>query len=121
MSQRPPDPSSASAASAPLRSLTPPKRRRWWRWLLALLILIVLLVAFLPNLAALPMFRGRLLEAAFSRWNATATVGDLSLGWFTPVSIGDFNLLPEDSDRAALSIDRMEGNTVLWRLLAGGN
>lgn len=95
------------------------KKRRWLRWLLVVAAIVLLIVFFLPNIVALPVFRQRVLDSVASRLNSKATVGRLSLAWFSPVDAGDFKLEPEECDRAALSIGQMEGDTSLVRLLFG--
>jgi hypothetical protein len=95
------------------------KKHRWLRWLLFVFAIVALLIFFLPNIVALPIFRQRVLDSVASRLNAKATVGRLSLAWFSPVEAGDFKLQPEECDRAALSIGQMEGDKSLVRLLLG--
>src|SRR5262245_50715703 len=95
------------------------KKRRWLRWLTGAVIFVLVVLFFLPNIAALPIFRQRLVDSVASRINARASLGRLSLAWFSPVDAGDFTLQPDDCDRAALSIERMEGDTPLVRLLFG--
>jgi len=95
------------------------KKRRWLRWLLFVFALVALVIFFLPNIVALPIFRQRVLDSVASRLSAKATVGRLSLAWFSPVEAGDFKLQPEECDRAALSIGQMEGDKSLVRLLFG--
>ena len=97
------------------------KKRRWLRWLAAVATIMVLLIFFLPSIIALPIFRQRVLDSVASRLNAKATVGQLSLAWFSPLKAGDFKLQPEECDRAALLISRMEGDRSLVRLLFGNN
>ena len=96
---------------------SPRKPRRWLRWTIAVASVILLVIFFLPNVVALPIFRQRLLDSVASRINAKATVGRLSLAWFSPVDAGEFTLQPDDSDRAALKIDQINGDTSLARLL----
>ena len=95
------------------------KRRRWVYWLLAVVLLLGLLIFFLPNILARPFFRQRLFNMAFSRVDTQATVGDLSLAWFSPVVMDDLKLQPENTDRAALTVHSVTGDSPLWRLLFG--
>jgi hypothetical protein len=112
---------SSPAPAGPSAGATPPprKRRRWLRWLMAFFVLLILLVIFLPNILALPFCRQRILNAVFSRVNTQATVGELSLSWFSPIVLGDLKLQPENTDRAAVHIQTAEGNISLLRTLFG--
>jgi hypothetical protein len=87
----------------------------------AFFLLLILFVFFLPNIMALPFCRQRWLDRAFSRVNTQATLGDLSLSWFSPVVVGDLKLQPENTDRAAISVARIEGTGSLLQLLFGHN
>ncbi len=53
--------------------------------------------------------------------NTQATVGDLSLGWFSPIEMRDFKVQPENTDRAALSVPHLAGDLPLWRIVTGHN
>ncbi|HTQ39249.1 MAG TPA: hypothetical protein VMJ32_09485, partial [Pirellulales bacterium] len=113
-------PSQPGSAASPVDAPPPTqKRRRWLRWLFVLVLLLLLFIVFLPNLVALPFCRQRLLDLAFSRVNTQATLGELSLSWFSPVLIGDLQLQPENTDRAALSVQQVAGNTSLLHILFG--
>jgi hypothetical protein len=119
----PPSPPGAALPSSSSGDSPPPgkRRRRWLRWLLAVVVVLALLVVFLPNIVALPFCRQRLLNLAFSRLNTQATVGKLSLSWFSPVVMGDLKLQPEDTDRAALTVPHLAGDVSLWHLLWGNS
>jgi hypothetical protein len=99
----------------------PPKRRRWIYILLALFAVLILFVMFLPSIIAMPALRQRFLNLAFSRYNTQATVGDLSLSWFSPIAIHDLKLQPENTDRAAITVPSFEGNLSLLRVLFGNS
>jgi hypothetical protein len=73
--QKPHADTSSAASAASVSSRRP--RRRWLRWLLGFVLLCVLLVGFLPNIVALPMFRERLVDALFAKFDAKVSVGDL--------------------------------------------
>jgi hypothetical protein len=114
-----PQPDRTPAASAATPFAIRPRRRRWIRWLLAFLLLCAIFVGLLPNIIALPMFRGRLLDTLFAKFDAKVTVGDLSLGWFSPIVVGDLTIQPENTDRAEISVQHLAGDTPLWRLIFG--
>jgi len=115
----PPSPTGGQPSSAGGQPPPRAKRRYWFRWLLAMIILLILLVGFLPNVVALPFFRQRLLNQVFSRVNTQATVGNLSLSWFSPIVMSDLKLQPENTDRAALTVLHLDGDVPLWRLMLG--
>ncbi len=117
----PPSPATGGPPPMGKQSTIAPQRRRWLWWLPAVVIVLVLLVGFLPNIVALPLFRQRLLNRVFARVNTQATVGDLSLAWFSPIVMSDLKLQPENTDRAALSVPHMEGDLPLWRMMLGHN
>ena len=114
-----PQPNRTPAASAATPSAIRPRRRRWVRWLLAFLLLCAIFVGLLPNIIALPMFRGRLIDTLFAKFDAKVTVGDLSLGWLSPIVVGDLTIQPENTDRAEISVQHLAGDTPLWRLIFG--
>jgi hypothetical protein len=115
----PPERNSQSTNPTDLDQPPVKRKHRWLRWLLALLVVILVVLVFLPNIIALPFFRQRLLNAAFSRLNTEATAGNLSLSWFSPVVAEDVKLRPLDTDRAALTVPQIAGDTSLWHLLWG--
>src|SRR5262245_3191697 len=95
-------PSPAAGSSVPPQDASSPRtKRRWLRWVLVGVFLLAMLIVFLPNILALPFFRQTFLNLAFSRVNTRATVGGLSLSWFSPISMSDLKLQPENTDRAA--------------------
>src|ERR1700690_3993115 len=99
---KPIPPSPTLGSTSPPGEVSSPavKRRRWVYWLLAVVLLLGLLIFLLPNILARPFFRQRLLNLAFSRVDTQASVGDLSLAWFSPVVMDDLKLQPENTDRA---------------------
>jgi hypothetical protein len=115
-------PSPAAGSPTPPKGDGPPKsKHRWLRWVLAGMFLLALLIVFLPNILALRFFRQIFLNLAFSRVNTRATVGDLSLSWFSPISMSDLKLQPENTDRAAVTVPQLVGDLPLWRQVFGHN
>jgi hypothetical protein len=95
------------------------RRRRWWRWLVGGFVALVLFVAFLPTLAALPMFRSLLFSAVFRGLNERVTVDRLSLGWFSPIRAGGVQLHGDEGSTPALAIDEIAGDASLWKIITG--
>src|SRR5262249_5719934 len=93
--------------------------RRWIYLLLVIIVAFLLLIAFLPSIIASRPIRQRFLNLAFSRYNTEATVGDLSLSWFSPIAMHDLRLQPENTDRAAITVPSFEGNVSLLKILFG--
>ncbi len=116
-----PAPSSqpARSSAAVVKTSATRPRRRWLRWLAGLFLLLLLFIGFLPNLAALPAFRNRLIAALFAKFDAKVSVGDVSLGWFSPLSVTDLSIQPADNDRAAIAVHQLNGDLPLWKLIFG--
>ena len=108
---------STTKSTAPDNALPAKGKRSWLRWAIALLVTVVVILFFLPNIIALPFLRQQLMNETFSRFNTEASIGNLSLSWFSPIVAEDIKLRPLETDRAALSVQRISGNTSLWHLL----
>ncbi len=93
------------------------RRRRWIWWITTILILALPVVFALPYLAAVPAIRDQALKWLSARANLQITAKELSLGWFSPIALGDINVQNDDSHQAVLAVKRIEGDTALWRLL----
>ncbi len=117
MSTPPADSRSPPKRTASGTPSVPPKRRSWHRWLLAAVIILLLFIYFLPNLIALPWARQKLLDSAFARVNAKATMKDLSLGWFSPVSVGDFELQAYESGHNTIAVKKIDSDASLVNLI----
>jgi hypothetical protein len=114
----PPSPPARSSATAANPTAARP-RRRWLRWLVGLFLLLLLFIGFLPNIIALPAFRGRLIDALFAKFDAKVSLNDLSLGWFSPLVVTDLSIQPADNDRAAIFVHQLAGDLPLWQLIFG--
>jgi hypothetical protein len=88
---------------------------------LALLLLALVVVAMLPYAVALPVVRNQWLKWLSARTNLQISVNDLSLGWFSPVLAGDIQVQNDVAHQAVFKIQKVEGNTPLWRLLFSSN
>ena len=71
-------------------------RRRWFRAAVVSLILLIVLVAAAPYLVAWKPIRDPLVALAASKINGTVEVGQLSVGWFTPLHLADVKILPHE-------------------------
>ncbi len=109
----------ASGENRGASALMSPKRRYWLRWLAGALAVFTFLVAFLPTIAAWPMFRGLLFGVLFRGLNERVSVDHLSLGWFSSIYAEGVRLQGDSNQRPALSIDKVAGNTTLWNILTG--
>lgn len=110
----PPGPSTPSPPALPIR-----RRRRWLRWLVAVLFVVLAIVLALPYLVAIPAVRDRALKLLSARANLQISAKELSLGWFSPVVVGDINVQNDDARQAVLAVKKIEGDTSLLRLLFG--
>jgi hypothetical protein len=91
-----PEPTPESTSPSPAPS-------RWRRRLLIGLVLLVALVGLAPMLATLSPVRNGLLAWATSGIQGSVSVGNLSLGWFSPITASDVTL----SDAAGTPLVRV--------------
>jgi hypothetical protein len=112
-----PSPPKPPASAPDQGARTPKRRRRWLRWLAAIIVLLLLIVFFLPNIIALPAFRQRLMDTAFSRYGVKASAGDLSLSWFSRVRVRDFKVSADERGHTALSVSQGESSLSLLNSL----
>lgn len=89
--------SSRSRPSRRERALTR-LRRSWRRLLLASLLLAVLPLYFLPAIIAKSPLRNSLLESVNSQLEGEIEIGQLSLGWFSPVVAREVRIRDSNGD-----------------------
>ncbi len=65
----------------------------------------------------MPWARERLFDRTFGRIEIKATVKDLSLGWFSPVSVEGFQLQTDDTGRDAIAVQKIDSDASLLQLL----
>lgn len=88
-------------APQPDQPACPRRRRRWW---LALIVCLAI-VSAAPTLICLPALRNIALSAGMkaASVNGQAKAGSLSIGWFSPLAVADFEL----SDPAGQAVVRL--------------
>ncbi|MBI3464723.1 MAG: hypothetical protein HY000_16955, partial [Planctomycetes bacterium] len=107
------------AASPTIAELPHPKprRRRWLRWLASVPLLIFLFALLAPYLLSLPTVRNWLLALISRDLNGEVEVGDLSLGWFSPIAVHDLHVSLPDGP-PVIELPALAGNKPLWRLMS---
>jgi hypothetical protein len=91
--------------------------RKIIRFAVAAFMLLVVLIALLPYLMELPALRNLAVRAALPKINGTASVGDASLGWTSPLALENIEIRDPDG-RAVVSVPRVAGDRAWWRYLA---
>jgi hypothetical protein len=109
----------SQTASAPAPVVPAKRKRRWLRWLLGIIVVLLLFAFFLPNIIALPLIRQPLIDRTFTRLNSKASVKNVSLGWFSPVSVDNFDMQVEGTVDNTLSIEQIRSEESLAHLLFG--
>jgi hypothetical protein len=82
-------------------------------------MVLVLLLVFLPNIISLPFIRRPWIDRTFGRFNSKATINGLSLGWFSPVQVDDFQMQVDGTIDNTLSIQRIRSSESLLNLMFG--
>jgi hypothetical protein len=98
-------------SSAPRRS-----RAGFYLVAAAVLIALALILWFLPVLAARSSLREKMSKQAIPWFRGTVTIGELSLGWLSPVRIGRVDIRDEHG-QPLIGVDRIETARTLLSLL----
>jgi len=99
---------------------TPPGRRQWRRGLTGALLAVVLLVAASPYLFSWPPLTNLAFSAASSRLQGRATVGAVSLSWFSPPALTDFEVVPREGP-PLLKTPIIDIDRPLWQIVTHGH
>lgn len=86
-----------------------------------LFVLLVGFVALLPTLASLPAVRGVFLNSVLPKTGFSLTVGDVSIGWMSPVAVKDIQAGPVGAERPIVSIKEVSSDRGLFALLWGSD
>jgi hypothetical protein len=80
-------------------------------------LLLFLLALLAPYVLSLPTVRNRLLAYVARDCHGDVRVGDLSLGWFSPIAVRDLQMSLPDGD-PVVELPLLAGNKPLWQLLS---
>jgi hypothetical protein len=112
--------SAESQAASPAVSELPhpkPRRRHWVRWLAAVPLLLFLFALLAPYILSLPAVRNWMLALVSRDLKGEVQVGDLSLGWFSPIAVHDLQISLPDGP-PVIELPALAGNKPLWRLMS---
>ncbi len=96
-------------------SVAPRKKRRVVRWLLGFLLTLALLVAAAPYVVSFPPIRDWIVDQAAAKENVRVQVGELSLGWFSPLKLGDLKVESAYGD-PLLDVAEIRSDRPWWQL-----
>jgi translocation and assembly module TamB len=89
--------------------------RRWPRRLAVFLILVTVVVALLPMLVAKTPLRNVLLSAVLPKNSVQVTIGDASLGWFSPPSVSGMEVR-DVAGRPLAAVESVQLSRSPWSL-----
>ena len=113
----------AASAVTPAGTAKPPaakkkRRRRWPYVLLAVVLLIGLLVVFAPTLAGTGPGRSIIVSQVNQRINGRVDIGELSLGWMSPVRVGGLKVF-DSAGSQILEVPRLTTELSLLDAIRG--